>query len=72
MKYSFEMALANLKRGKSITRNAWQGKKWIDTHTICGKRDIWVITPKKRTMDVVRLEKLSMEDIMAEDWEVLE
>lgn len=72
MKTSFEMALASLKGGKIITRDAWQYKKGLRLHPVAGTESVWMVEPKKRTTTWTRVERLKIEDVMADDWIVIE
>lgn len=68
MKYTFEMAIVFLKQGKRIRRVAWRqvwrhGFKWIEM--VDGR--LYEILELRRFMLF-----LTSEDILAEDWEVME
>lgn len=71
MKTSFEMALAALKSGKMVTRDAWQYKKGLRLHKMAGTEGVWIVEPRKRTTKWTRVERLKIEDVMANDWTVI-
>lgn len=72
MRYTFETALAHLKQGRKIRRAKWD-EGFLKIHQ--GKpRLFWKGEPwDARDIEIDPAEEsLSLDDIMAEDWEVVE
>lgn len=65
----FEEVLSALRQGKMLTREAWESMLFIQIIISVGRKDLMMLFTETQEY---KLYSIDLEDINAEDWEVVE